>query len=62
MFLSIRDTCIYYDLSCTEFVCLECWPGYLDFDKIIGDISFNNNVLLEHGGQPHVPPLAVLHT
>ena len=39
--------------SCTEFVYPGCWH----FD--IGAISKFGNVLLEHGGLPHVLTLAV---
>ena len=39
--------------SCTEFVHPGCWH----FDN--GAISKFDNVLLEHGGLPHVLPLAV---
>ena len=39
--------------SCTEFVYPGCWH----FDN--GAISKFDDVLLEHGGLPHVLPLAV---
>ena len=39
------------DPSCTEFVYPGCWH----FDN--GDISKFDDVLLEHGGLPHVLPI-----
>ena len=39
--------------SCTEFL----YPGWWHFDN--GAISKFDDVLLEHGGLPHVLPLAV---
>ena len=47
------ETFILFDPSCTEFIYPRCWDFYN------GATNKFDDVLLEHGGRPHVLPLAV---